>query len=85
MVYIKPNQENPAHLHPGSNEVLHVLEGSCEHLVGEEWVTLKKGDTLQIPRKIPHRARTRADSCLAVITYNTGKRQFVPVGEDTEN
>ena len=85
MVYIKPHQENPAHLHPNSNEILHVLEGSCEHLVGEEWVTLKKGDTLRIPKQVPHRARTTDDSCLAVITYNTGKRQFVPVGEDNED
>ena len=85
MVYIKPHQENPAHLHPNCNEILHVLEGSCEHLVGEEWVTLKKGDTLRVPQDVPHRARTRDQSCLAVITYNTGNRQFVPVGEGDED
>jgi quercetin dioxygenase-like cupin family protein len=85
MVYIKPHQENPAHLHPNCNEILHVLDGSCEHLVGKEWVTLKKGDTLRVPKNVPHRARTRDQSCLAVITYNTGERQFVPVDEGAEN
>jgi quercetin dioxygenase-like cupin family protein len=84
VVYIKPHQENPAHLHPNSAEYLHVLEGSCEHLVGRRWVTLKTGDTVRIPQGVPHRARTTADSCRAVITYNTGKRQFVAVGEGEE-
>lgn len=81
MVYIKPNQTNPAHLHPNSAEYLHVLEGSCEHMVGKEWVTLKKGDTLRIPKDVPHKARTGKQSCLAMIVYNTGDRQFVEVKE----
>jgi quercetin dioxygenase-like cupin family protein len=85
MVYIKPNQENPAHLHPKSTEILHVLEGSCEHLVGDQWVTLKKGDTVRIPKQVPHRARTTGEPCRAVIVYNTGKRQFVQVGEGEED
>ncbi len=84
LVYIKPHQENPAHLHPNSAEYLHVLEGSCEHLVGDRWVTLKTGDTVRIPRNVPHRARTTDEACRAVITYNTGKRQFVAVGEDDQ-
>ena len=77
-----PHQENPLHLHPGSTEYLHVLEGSCEHLVGKEWLTLKVGDTLRIPKNAPHRARTKDQSCRAVIVYNTGKRQFVPLEEE---
>jgi quercetin dioxygenase-like cupin family protein len=81
MVYIKPHQENPAHLHPNSAEFLHVLEGSCEHLVGNRWVTLKVGDTVRIPQNVPHRARTTKEPCKAVILYNTGQRQFVAVDE----
>jgi quercetin dioxygenase-like cupin family protein len=81
MVFIKPNQTNPAHLHPNSAEYLHVLEGSCEHMVGEKWVTLKKGDTLRIPKDVPHKARTGKQPCRAMIVYNTGDRQFVEVKE----
>ena len=81
MVYIKPNQTNPAHLHPNSAEYLHVLEGSCEHMVGKKWVTLKKGDTLRIPKDVPHKARTGKQSCTAMIVYDTGDRQFVEVKE----
>lgn len=81
MVYIKPHQMNPAHLHPNSAEYLHVLDGSCEHMVGKKWVTLKKGDTLRIPKDVPHKARTGKQACTAMIVYNTGDRQFVEVKE----
>jgi quercetin dioxygenase-like cupin family protein len=85
VVYIKPHQENPLHLHPNSAEYLHVIAGSCEHLVGKTWVKLKVGDTLRIPLGVPHRARTIDQPCQAVIVYNTGTRQMVEVKEDKSN
>lgn len=81
IVYIKPNQTNPAHIHPNSAEYLHVLEGSCEHMVGKKWVSLKQGDTLRIPKNVPHKARTGKQPCRAVLVYDTGERQFVEVKE----
>ncbi len=81
VVYIKPQQTNPLHLHPNSAEYLHVLEGSCEHRVGDQWVTVKAGDTIRIPQGVKHMARTKAESCRAVIVYNTGKREMVVVPE----
>lgn len=84
IVYVKPHQENPGHLHPNCAEVLHVLEGSCEHLVGDKWVALKAGDTIRIPVGVAHRARTLDQPMRAVIVYNTGDRQFQPVEEEKE-
>jgi len=84
VVFIKPNQSNPLHLHPNCEEALHVLEGSCEHRLGDKWVKLKKGDTIRIPQGAHHAARTGDESCRAVIVYNTGDRQFEPVGEGEE-
>jgi len=81
VVYIKPQQTNPLHVHPNSAEYLHVLEGSCEHRIGDRWVTVKAGDTLRIPQGVKHNARTKDECCRAVIVYNTGKRQMVPVTE----
>ena len=81
IVYIKPQQTNPLHVHPNSAEYLHVLEGSCEHRVGDRWVTVKAGDTVRIPAGVNHNARTKEEPCRAVIVYNTGKRQMVPVAE----
>lgn len=77
MVYIKPGQENPLHLHPNSAEFLHVLEGSCDHLVGSEWARLKVGDTVRIPKNVPHRARTTDQPCRVIVVYNTGTRKMV--------
>jgi len=79
IVHVEPNQSNPVHIHPNSAEYLHMLSGSCEHLVGERWVTLKEGDTVRIPRGVVHGARTKAQSFRALIVYDTGKRQMVPV------
>ncbi len=84
IVYVKPNQSNPIHIHPNCEECLHVLAGSCEHLLGDKWIKLKKGDTLRIPLGVRHAARTGDESCRAVIVYNTGDRQFEPVGEGKE-
>ena len=81
VVYIKPQQTNPLHIHPNSAEFLHVIEGSCEHRIGDRWVTVKAGDTLRIPQGVKHNARTKDEACRAVIVYNTGKRQMVAVPE----
>ena len=79
IVYIKPQQTNPLHVHPNSAEYLHVLEGSCEHRVGDRWVTVKAGDTIRIPQGVKHQARTKDEPCRSVIVYNTGKREMVVV------
>jgi quercetin dioxygenase-like cupin family protein len=84
IVYVKANQRNPMHVHPNCAEYLHVLSGSCEHLVGKKWLKLKAGDTVRIPVDVPHMARTLDEPMRAVIVYNTGKRQFVPVEEGKE-
>ena len=81
IVYVKPNQRNPMHVHPNCEEILHVLSGSCEHLIGDEWLTLKAGDTVRIPRGVRHVARTGDQPMRAVITYSAGNRQMVTLKE----
>ena len=81
IVYVKPNQRNPMHVHPNCEEVLHMLSGSCEHLVGEKWLTLKAGDTVRIPRGVRHVARTLDEPMRAAITYSSGNRQMVTLKE----
>ncbi len=81
VVYVQPNQTNPLHVHPNSAEYLHMLSGSCEHRVGSRWVPLKTGDTLRIPRGVPHMARTKDEPFRALIVYDTGTRQMVPVAD----
>ncbi len=79
VVFIEPNQANPLHIHSNCNEYLHVLAGTCEHLLGDKWVQLKAGDTLRIPKGVPHMARTSKESCRTIVVYDTGERQMVVV------
>jgi quercetin dioxygenase-like cupin family protein len=79
VVYVKPHQSNPLHVHPNSAEYLHMLSGECEHLVGDRWVALKAGDTLRIPKGVVHGARTNDQPSRCLVVYDTGKRQMVPV------
>jgi quercetin dioxygenase-like cupin family protein len=81
VVYIEPHQTNPRHLHPNSAEYLHVVSGSCEHMLGKRWVTLKAGDTLRVPKGAVHQARTKDEPCRSIVVYDTGKRQMTPVAE----
>lgn len=85
IVYIKPYEMNPLHMHPNCTEYLHVLEGGCEHLVGDQWVHLKAGDVARIPKAVQHMARTRKEGMKAVIVYDSGDRQFVQLGEGKED
>jgi len=40
---------------------------------------LKPGDTLRIPKGVPHQARTRDQAFRALIVYDTPTRVMVPV------
>jgi quercetin dioxygenase-like cupin family protein len=84
LVYIEPQQTNTLHIHPNSDEVIHILAGACDHRLDKRYDHLKAGDTLRIPVNAKHNARTGASPCLAMIIYNTGKRQMVPVTDDKE-
>ncbi len=82
IVYIEAHQANQLHVHPNSQEALHVLSGACEHQLGDRRDKLQAGDTLLIPKDVPHMARTQDSPCLTMVTYNTGKRIMVPVNPD---
>jgi quercetin dioxygenase-like cupin family protein len=79
VVHFEPNQSNVLHVHPNSAEYLHMLSGSAEHLIDGRWVTLKAGDTLRIPKGVPHQARTKDQAYDALIVYDTPTRIMVPV------
>lgn len=81
LVHMEPNQVNTRHVHPNSAEVLHVISGSLEHLVGDRWVVLKAGDTLRIPKGVPHQGRTKGEGFRALLVYDTPRRIMVPVPE----
>lgn len=44
----------PLHFHPEQDEMFYVLEGSYRFKVGDEMFDLQAGDSVFLPRKIPH-------------------------------
>lgn len=44
----------PLHVHPAQDEVFYVVEGAYLFQVGDEKYTLKAGDSIFLPRQVPH-------------------------------
>ena len=85
VVQINPGQHNALHSHPNCEEILYVLSGSCEHVVGNKRVTLHPGDLIRVPIGVPHQAFVIGNEPLrAVISYSSGDRQVVNYGEVKE-
>lgn len=49
-----PNGGPPLHVHPDQDEFFHVLEGLYRFQVGEERFAASTGDTIFLPRGVPH-------------------------------
>jgi len=44
----------PLHIHPSQDEVFYVIEGSYRFIVGGEKFSLVSGDSIFLPRAVPH-------------------------------
>ena len=51
---LSPGKGTPLHIHPEQDEVFIVLEGAYYFQVGEEKYNLTVGDSIFLPRKVPH-------------------------------
>ena len=78
IVTIHPEQRNPLHSHPNCEELLYVISGECEHLLGDELYRLSAGSVIRIPRGVRHWARcTSTEPLTAVISFSSPERQAV--------
>lgn len=78
LCYIEPGQENPRHLHPNCDEVLHVLQGTIEHSAGDDVINMGPGDTVSIPTAMLHNARNiGTDQAVFVIAFSSANREAV--------
>jgi mannose-6-phosphate isomerase-like protein (cupin superfamily) len=77
MAKIIPGAENPLHIHDNCSEIILLLSGSVEHVVGGEIVDLTAGDLLIVPPGVPHQARSVGSTpAEMVVVYNSGERHF---------
>ena len=56
-VHGRPGFDPPAHVHTHEDEVFHLLEGRATFLVGDRVVSAGPGDTVWLPRGVPHAPR----------------------------
>lgn len=74
---IEAGSENPLHIHGNCAEIILLLAGAVEHVVGEETLRLEAGDVLIVPAGTPHQARSvGTQAAEMVIVYNSGERDF---------
>jgi quercetin dioxygenase-like cupin family protein len=85
IVQINAGQKNALHSHPNCEEILYVLSGSCEHLIGNKKMTLHAGDLIRVPVGVKHQATVLGNQPLrAVISYSSGDRQVTNYGPTAE-
>jgi mannose-6-phosphate isomerase-like protein (cupin superfamily) len=85
IVQINAGQKNAPHSHPNCEEILYVLSGSCEHVIGDKKVTLHAGDLIRVPVGVRHQATVLGNQPLrAVISYSSGDRQVTNYGPAKE-
>jgi quercetin dioxygenase-like cupin family protein len=53
-VHVPPGQAHQFHRHPEMEEIIYVLEGTCEQWVDREMRILEPGDTAHIPMNMVH-------------------------------
>jgi mannose-6-phosphate isomerase-like protein (cupin superfamily) len=85
IVRINPGQKNALHLHPNCEELLYVLSGDGQGIVGDKTVSLHPGDLLRVPAGVYHQATvTSTEPLVAVISYSSGDRQVINKGTQSE-
>lgn len=76
VVTINPGQRNPLHQHPNCEELLYVVSGTCDHLLGEETYKLGPGSVIRVPRGVPHWAKCTSEEPLTVVvSFSSPDRQ----------
>jgi len=76
-VRINVGHSNPLHVHDNCDEIIVLLTGEIDQVVGEASVRMSPGDVVVIPARIPHHARSiGAVDADMIITYNSDDRLY---------
>ncbi|MGI5819504.1 MAG: cupin domain-containing protein [Armatimonadota bacterium] len=77
---LNPGERAGEHFHPADEEVFYVLEGECDHTLGDEIAHLKPGMMIRCPSEIPHYAVNTGDVPMrALVIFPTASRTTTPV------
>lgn len=73
----------PTHVHHREDQTVHVLEGTLHAKLGEQTQTLSAGESLFLPRAIPHalKAGSTGAKCLEINTPGGFEQFHIEAGE----
>lgn len=66
---LTPNGGPPLHVHPNQDEWFYVVEGEYLFQVGADRFQMKAGDTIFLPRKIPHAFMQLTEKGKMIVSY----------------
>lgn len=66
---LSPKRGTPLHVHPLQDETFFVLEGNYKFKVGDELFDLEKGDSIFLPRNVPHAWTQMSDKGKMVVLF----------------
>jgi mannose-6-phosphate isomerase-like protein (cupin superfamily) len=76
-VIIKPGKSNPRHCHPNCEEVLYLMSGQLEHVVGEKKIPASAGDVFTVSAGVYHHAtNTGSEDAHMIVAYSEGNREM---------
>lgn len=79
IVFINPGMSNPAHSHPNCDELLYVIDGQCEHGLGDEEHHLEAGMMIRVPAGVAHSAHNSGwEPVKMLVSYSAPDREMVP-------
>lgn len=64
-----PKGGPPLHIHLYQDEFFYVIDGEYQFLVGDERHRLKKGDTIFLPKNIPHAFIQLTEKAKVIVSY----------------
>ncbi|GAB3825844.1 cupin domain-containing protein [Kribbella italica] len=75
-VTYEPHTEAPLHSHV-EEQVVVILDGELEFLIGDELRVMRPGDVAVIPPWVPHRARTYEGTCRQIDFFSPPRDNLV--------
>lgn len=64
-----PNGGPPLHIHPNQDEWFYILEGEYYFQVGEDKYSMKAGDTIFLPKNVPHAFIQISEKARTIVSY----------------
>jgi mannose-6-phosphate isomerase-like protein (cupin superfamily) len=66
---LTPNGGPPLHIHSRQDEWFYVIEGDYQFQVGDDRFQMKAGDTIFLPRKVPHAFIQLSEKGKMIVSY----------------